>query len=71
MRILSIALLLGVCAAPARALTLDSWTTSFPPNSCLPVTQQPILFSGPYCDGTTCPPDPFAPCSNPEAEQFN
>jgi hypothetical protein len=71
MRILSIAFLLSVCAVPAGAFPLDSWTTPFPPNPCLPVTQQPILFSGSFCDGTTCPPDAYAPCTMPVANQFD
>jgi len=70
MRTLLVALLLSVCAFPAGAFPLETWTTPFPPNSCLPVTQRPIIFSGPYCDGTTCPPDALAPCTNSYASQY-
>jgi hypothetical protein len=41
-------------------LVLDSWSDPFPPNTGLPNTQQPVLFTGDYCDGIACPPDPFA-----------
>ena len=56
-------------ATPATALTLDTFSTSLPPNPCLPVTGQPVVFLGPFCDGAACPPDAFAACVGPSASQ--
>jgi hypothetical protein len=59
---LATALLLALAAPSAFALTIDSFTNALPPNPCLPASAQEVIFQGVYCDGTTCPPDPFAAC---------
>jgi len=67
MRVLAaIFVFLFACAGPSNSsvLVLDSWSDAFPPNSSLPNTQQPVLFTGAYCDGATCPPDPFGHYEN-------
>ena len=43
-------------AACAGALTIDPFTTVFPPNPNLPATHPALLFVGNYCDGAACPP---------------
>ena len=56
-----LALSLLAVAAPlatsAATLTLDTMLDAFDPNPCLPVSNQPVIFRGPYCDGASCPPD--------------
>jgi hypothetical protein len=54
---------------PAAAIAIDAFTDPFPPSPCLPQTGAPVLFVGAYCDGVSCPPDPFAPCEDPEVAQ--
>jgi hypothetical protein len=47
-----------VVALPAEAVTivLDPMTDPLPPNPCLPVSMQPVVFTGLFCDGASCPP---------------
>ena len=40
----------------AATIVLDTLTDPLLPNPCLPLTQPPIVFSGPFCDGASCPP---------------
>lgn len=56
--------------AAASALTLDAFTDAFPPNPCLPLSNQPVVFAGPYCDGTACPPDPLVTCGADDVVQL-
>ncbi len=55
-------LALMLAPAPARPalVTFDAMTDAFPPNACLPNSGQRVIYVGPFCDGTTCPPDPMA-----------
>lgn len=43
-------------AGHGLAATIDPFTTAFPPNPALPLTQPSLLFVGSYCDGAACPP---------------
>lgn len=52
-------LALLVSDAPAQALTLDAFSDPLPPNPCLPLSGQPVIFTGRFCDGDSCPPDPY------------
>jgi len=56
--------------ASATALTLDSFSQALPPNPCLPLSNQPVVFTGSYCDGVACPPDPWVTCGQSEVTQF-
>ena len=49
-------LLLLALPAPSFATTLvvDAMTDPIPPNICLPVSHQPVLFVGRLCDGEAC-----------------
>ncbi|NOT34166.1 MAG: hypothetical protein HOP12_08365 [Candidatus Eisenbacteria bacterium] len=61
--LLAMIALAGVLAAPeASALVLESFQTPFPANMCLPNSGAPVVFSGAYCDGSVCPPDPVSTC---------
>jgi hypothetical protein len=40
----------------AATFVIDPFTLALPPNACLPVSNQQVLFSGPFCDGVSCPP---------------
>lgn len=63
MKLPALSLLLLVSSAGPSAssvLVLDSWSDAFPANSLLPNTQQPVLFTGDYCDGAACPPGTVA-----------
>lgn len=55
-RLLVASLLLAPLPATAATLVLDAMTDALPPNPCLPASQQRVVFAGPYCDGTACPP---------------
>lgn len=54
-----LALLLLPTASHAGLVSFDAMTNAFPPNPCLPNTGAPVVFVGAYCDGVTCPPDPW------------
>lgn len=64
-------LALALLATPAGAapLTLDHFTDAFPPNPCLPLSGAPVIFTGAWCDGAACPPDPWAACEQEFALQ--
>ncbi len=64
-------LVTGLLSARAAAgvLIVDSFTEALPANPCLPSSGHPVVFQGPYCDGTNCPPDPMAACERSFAEQ--
>ncbi len=62
-------LILALAPAPGHAFTLDALNQALPPHPCLPLSMQPVVFVGPYCDGTSCPPDPLAACSQGFADQ--
>jgi hypothetical protein len=66
---LVLALSSAAVASSASALTLDAFTEPFPPNPCLPNSDGPVIFIGPYCDGLSCPPDPWATCIQDQALQ--
>jgi hypothetical protein len=53
-----LAALVPLVATPARAtsITIDALTEAFPPNPCLPVSGQELIFTGSWCDGVSCPP---------------
>ena len=63
-------LVLGMVAATeASALVLDSFQAAYPANPCLPNTGAPVIFSGDYyCDGVTCPPDPYSACATGDVD---
>lgn len=47
--------------ASAGTIVLDQMTDPFPPHPCLNSAQN-VIFTGGYCDGIACPPDPFVSC---------
>jgi hypothetical protein len=55
-----IGLLILAAPAPATAIVFDPLTSAFPPNSCLPLSGQPVIYVGSFCDGVACPPAPLA-----------
>jgi hypothetical protein len=63
----TLAALLVPSAAPA--LTLDAFTDALPPNPCLPVTGQGVVFAGSYCDGASCPPGLWVTCASSDVVQ--
>jgi len=70
-RLLPLIVVISVLAASsdASAFILDRFTDALPANPCLPQSGQPVVFDGPFCDGTSCPPDPLAPCAENDAVQ--
>lgn len=56
-------------ALPAPALTIDGFTDPFPVNACLPNSNAPVVFTGEYCDGASCPPDSWVTCPTRQAIQ--
>lgn len=65
----ALALALLLFPAGAFALDLDRFTSALPPNPCLPLSAQPVVFAGTFCDGAACPPDPWATCESAEVTQ--
>lgn len=65
----ALALALLLLPAGAFALDLDRFTDALPPNPCLPLSGQPVVFAGEYCDGAACPPAPWVTCGSMEAIQ--
>ncbi len=47
---------LPVATQAAAEVVFESWAISLPPNECLPATTPRVVFSGPFCDGISCPP---------------
>lgn len=66
-----VALVLALLAMPACAvaLDLDRFTDALPPNPCLPLSGQPVVFAGEFCDGAACPPAPWVTCESMEVVQ--
>ncbi len=54
-----VTLLVPPPGSSAATLYLESMNDAFEPDPCLPLTLQPVIFEGPYCDGALCPPDPL------------
>jgi hypothetical protein len=59
----AISLVLSLAAPPAFGIGVDDFSNAFPPNPCLPNSGQAVIFSGLFCDGAACPPDPMASCA--------
>jgi hypothetical protein len=58
---LPFAILLMVAApALATAIVFDPLSSAIPPNPCLPLSGQPVIYVGSFCDGVACPPAPLA-----------
>ncbi len=67
---LLLALLLALLVAtarptPAASLLLDAMTDPLPASPCLPVSAQPVVFLGPFCDAAACPPGEIVPFAAP------
>jgi hypothetical protein len=62
-------LLAGPPTPRAATITLDTFVDALPPNPCLPLSGQAVLFTGDFCDGTSCPPDPLVTCETYVVEQ--
>jgi len=54
--LLAAAFVVAACSS-ARAVVIDSYDVPLPPHPLL-ASGRSILFLGPACDGTLCPPDP-------------
>lgn len=52
----SVLVLLARPAYSTPVWVWDPYEQALPANPCLPVSQEPILFTGQHCDGPACPP---------------
>lgn len=58
---LLVLLLVQPRAAQAATLVMDPFLDPLPPNPCLTVSQQRVLFTTSACDGASCPPAAVVP----------